>query len=107
METRMREAAANLDFEEAARLRDEVKRLKEVELTVSDDPMARQEAVEAASGGGSNGKGRGGRGGKGGRRPDPASRPHKPSLDEMGPHSERVVPETSKVSKARRSSKKR
>jgi excinuclease ABC subunit B len=31
-EKRMREAAANLEFEEAARLRDEVKRLREEEL---------------------------------------------------------------------------
>ena len=28
LETRMREAAADLDFEEAARLRDEIKRLR-------------------------------------------------------------------------------
>ena len=33
-EKRMREAAANLEFEEAARLRDEVKRLREEELGV-------------------------------------------------------------------------
>ena len=44
----MREAAANLEFEEAARLRDEVKRLEAVDLAVADDPMARQAAVEAA-----------------------------------------------------------
>lgn len=41
MEKRMREAAANLEFEEAARLRDEVKRLRDVELAVMDDPLAR------------------------------------------------------------------
>ena len=45
----MRKAAENLEFEEAARLRDEVRRLEAVELTVMDDPMARQSAVEAAS----------------------------------------------------------
>jgi len=45
----MRKAAENLEFEEAARLRDEVKRLEAVDLAVSDDPMARQYAVEAAS----------------------------------------------------------
>ncbi len=32
LETRMREAAANLEFEEAARLRDEIKRLESIEL---------------------------------------------------------------------------
>ena len=84
MEARMRNAAANLEFEEAARLRDEIKRLREVELAVADDPLARQEYVDERSG---RANGRAGR-----RRADPASRPHKPSLDEMGPHSERVLP---------------
>jgi len=45
----MRKAAENLEFEEAARLRDEVKRLEAVDLVVADDPMARQYAVEKAS----------------------------------------------------------
>ena len=44
----MRKAAENLEFEEAARLRDEVKRLEAVELAVADDPLARQSAVEEA-----------------------------------------------------------
>jgi len=44
----MRKAAENLEFEEAARLRDEVKRLEAVDLAISDDPLARQSAVEAA-----------------------------------------------------------
>jgi excinuclease ABC subunit B len=44
----MRKAAENLEFEEAARLRDEVKRLETVDLVLSDDPLARQSAVEAA-----------------------------------------------------------
>jgi excinuclease ABC subunit B len=44
----MRKAAENLEFEEAARLRDEVKRLETVDLLVSDDPLARQSAVEQA-----------------------------------------------------------
>ncbi|WP_275411513.1 excinuclease ABC subunit UvrB [Shimia biformata] len=48
MRTDMRKAAENLEFEEAARLRDEIKRLEAVDLVVSDDPMARQYAVEAA-----------------------------------------------------------
>ncbi len=71
----MRKAAENLEFEEAARLRDEVKRLEAVELAVADDPLARQSAVEeaveaAVKGGGRSTGGRGGmRGGKrGGRR---------------------------------------
>lgn len=45
----MRKAAENLEFEEAARLRDEVKRLEAVDLAVADDPMARQYAVQAAA----------------------------------------------------------
>jgi excinuclease ABC subunit B len=49
MEKRMRDAAANLEFEEAARLRDEVKRLRAVELAVMDDPLAHQSAIEDAS----------------------------------------------------------
>ncbi|MCY4178725.1 MAG: excinuclease ABC subunit UvrB, partial [Litoreibacter sp.] len=44
----MRKAAENLEFEEAARLRDEVKRLETVDLVVSDDPLARQQAVDKA-----------------------------------------------------------
>jgi len=48
LEGRMREAAANLEFEEAARLRDEIKRLQATELAIADDPFARQSAVEGA-----------------------------------------------------------
>jgi len=44
----MIKAAENLEFEEAARLRDEIRRLEAVELEVADDPMARQSAVDAA-----------------------------------------------------------
>ncbi len=50
MERRMREAAADLEFETAARLRDEVKRLRETELAVADDPLARQSDVEDRAG---------------------------------------------------------
>lgn len=46
LETAMRDAAADLDFEEAARLRDEIKRLREVELAVADDPLSRDAGVE-------------------------------------------------------------
>ncbi|MDJ1006613.1 MAG: excinuclease ABC subunit UvrB [Paracoccaceae bacterium] len=49
LRTDMRKAAENLEFEEAARLRDEIKRLEAVDLAVHDDPLARQSAVEAAS----------------------------------------------------------
>ncbi|MDG1457962.1 MAG: excinuclease ABC subunit UvrB [Pseudoprimorskyibacter sp.] len=49
LRTDMRKAAENLEFEEAARLRDEVKRLEAVELAVADDPLARQSAIDAAS----------------------------------------------------------
>ncbi len=45
----MRKAAENLEFEEAARLRDEIHRLEAVELAIADDPLARQQAVAAAS----------------------------------------------------------
>jgi excinuclease ABC subunit B len=48
LEKRMREAAADLEFEEAARLRDEIKRLTAVELAVADDPFARQSEVDRA-----------------------------------------------------------
>ncbi len=44
----MIKAAENLEFEEAARMRDEVKRLEAVELVVAGDPMARQNAIRLA-----------------------------------------------------------
>ncbi|MEK7265023.1 MAG: helicase-related protein, partial [Pseudomonadota bacterium] len=56
LEKDMRDAAANLEFEEAARMRDEIRRLQETELAVADDPFARQEAVEAAVEKGSKGR---------------------------------------------------
>ncbi len=40
LETRMRTAASNLEFEEAARLRDEVKRLKLLDLEFASDALA-------------------------------------------------------------------
>jgi excinuclease ABC subunit B len=46
----MREAAADLNFEEAARLRDEVKRLRATELAVVDDPTAKQRVVQGKAG---------------------------------------------------------
>jgi excinuclease ABC subunit B len=74
LETRMRAAAADLDFEEAARLRDEIKRLRSTELAVMDDPTAKFVALPSPAGGGS--RAAGGRGG--------VSKIHKPALDEMG-----------------------
>jgi len=44
----MRAAASDLEFEEAGRLRDEIKRLQAVELTIADDPFARQGEVDRA-----------------------------------------------------------
>jgi excinuclease ABC subunit B len=101
---RMLEAAADLEFEEAARLRDEVKRLRETELAVADDPLARQSQVQSRAGafrpslartptrGGATGK-RGGEAplggaGDGSRVKGPAglsprSLARKPTLDEM------------------------
>jgi excinuclease ABC subunit B len=44
LETRMKDAAANLEFEEAARLRDEIRRLEASELGVQLNPTARDPA---------------------------------------------------------------
>jgi len=75
METRMREAAADLNFEEAARLRDEVKRLRASELALIDDPTAKRPGQRPSGAG------------------DGRGRAHKPDLDEMGIalHHERQV----------------
>ncbi len=75
METRMREAAADLDFEQAARLRDEIKRLRQTEMAVLDNPTAKNVMAAQTRGLQSRAKGRG---------PSSIERPHKPHLDEMG-----------------------
>ena len=79
LETRMREAAADLDFEQAARLRDEIKRLRATEMAVVDDPSAKRPALPSPLGG----EGRRPQGG-GVRGKRTLDGPHKPSLDEMG-----------------------
>ena len=80
LEKRMREAAANLDFETAARLRDEIKRLQAVDLAIGDDPMARQAEVEDRAGAYAGAKKYGAAANL------PSHRPHKPTDDDMGPH---------------------
>ncbi len=80
LEKRMRDAAANLDFEDAARFRDELKRLQAVELAIASDPLASQRDVEAEAGAFAGER-------KYGRAANvPLSRPHKPTDAEMGPH---------------------
>ncbi|WP_157135396.1 excinuclease ABC subunit UvrB [Hyphomicrobium sp. MC1] len=108
MERRMKEAAADLEFETAARLRDEIKRLQQTELAISDDPLARQSEIEDKSGGF---KGERKYGAKANVPPaadssrvkneyepvqpthaQSTSRIKKPSLDDMGPGTDRPVP---------------
>jgi excinuclease ABC subunit B len=71
LETRMREAAADLNFEEAARLRDEAKRLRTMEMAVVDDPTAKYPTSVAT-------------------RAARKDAPRKPNLDEMGPGVETI-----------------
>ena len=93
LEKRMREAAANLEFETAARLRDELKRLQATELAIAADPMASQREIEASSGSyaGERSYGRAAN--------IPATRVRKPDLDSMGPGTDREVPVGGEVRK--------
>ncbi|MGE0743778.1 MAG: excinuclease ABC subunit UvrB [Rhodospirillales bacterium] len=50
LENRMREAAANLEFEEAARLRDEIRRLENSDLGIPSGPRRLAARVRAAEG---------------------------------------------------------
>ncbi|MHA6641734.1 excinuclease ABC subunit UvrB [Mesorhizobium sp. A623] len=56
MEKQMRDAATNLDFEKAARIRDEIKRLREMEMAISDDPLAKYADMESPVSGREKGK---------------------------------------------------
>ncbi|MBL8576711.1 MAG: excinuclease ABC subunit UvrB [Mesorhizobium sp.] len=56
LQKKMRDAATDLNFEEAARMRDEIKRLTELELAVSDDPLAREVEGQSPSSGREKGK---------------------------------------------------
>jgi len=50
LETRMREAASNLEFEEAARLRDEIKRMKLLDLEFANEALTGSgEEVDASA----------------------------------------------------------
>ncbi len=76
LEKQMRDAAADLDFETAARLRDEIKRLKAAELAIMDDPMAREESRSQEKSG----------------KPQGPALFAKPSLDDMGPGTDTAKP---------------
>ncbi|ACM26873.1 excinuclease ABC subunit UvrB [Rhizobium rhizogenes] len=102
LEKAMRDAAADLDFEKAARLRDEIKRLKAAELAVMDDPMAREEAKSIEGKGPSSSAKRSASPSSSGSTRAPAAADGnadqstsyftKPSLDEMGPGSDAGTP---------------
>jgi excinuclease ABC subunit B len=90
LEREMRDAAADLDFERAARLRDEIKRLRETELAISDDPLARDVELESPVSG--REKGRHNKGRARHRTVEEASLFRKPDLDEMGTSGDHATP---------------
>jgi excinuclease ABC subunit B len=86
----MRDAAADLDFEKAARLRDEIKRLRDLELSISDDPLARYAENESPVSGREKGKHNKGRERHRTMEEGASSLFRKPHRDEMG--ADGVVP---------------
>ena len=110
LEKEMRDSAADLDFERAARLRDEIKRLRETELAIADDPLAR-EVADGEAGARKSGRSASGRPAAKGpssatsavptRQASPATLPSrgrdqslfaKPDLDEMGTSGDHATP---------------
>lgn len=83
LEKKMRSAAGDLDFETAARLRDEIKRLREKELAIADDPLAREAEMSLELPNRKSGRGK--------TSPSP-SLFKKPSLDNMGPGTDMAKP---------------
>ncbi|AMM84575.1 excinuclease ABC subunit UvrB [Martelella sp. AD-3] len=79
LEKQMRDAAADLDFETAARLRDEIKRLKAAELEGMDDKLEKAESRQAEAAPTSSGD-------------DSGSYFARPSLDDMGPGTDTARP---------------
>ncbi|HEY0293555.1 MAG TPA: UvrB/UvrC motif-containing protein, partial [Hansschlegelia sp.] len=92
LEARMRKAAGDLEFETAARLRDEIKRLQATELMISDDPLARQASIDASTGGYAGERKYGRSANTPPKSPPSKSRVAKPSLDDMGPGTDRATP---------------
>jgi excinuclease ABC subunit B len=93
LQKKMRDAAADLNFEEAARLRDEIKRLTELELQISDDPLAKYAESESPVSG--REKGRHNKGRERHRTVDDGAGKSlfaKPSLDNMGPGTDMPTP---------------
>ena len=111
LDKEMRNAAADLDFEKAARLRDEIKRLREMELAISDDPLAREVEMQSPVSGREKGRHNKGKAkhrtieeqqaidariaAREAEAAERAARPNlfrKPELDEMGTSGDHAVP---------------
>ncbi|MGQ2907122.1 MAG: excinuclease ABC subunit UvrB [Aliihoeflea sp.] len=92
LQKEMRDAAADLDFERAARLRDEIKRLREMELAISDDPLARDVEMESPVSGREKGKHNKGKARHRTVGEDGQSLFRKPDLDEMGTSGDHAQP---------------